>query len=231
MAPYTAAALVIAAVLLSSVSTSVYADSSGNYYAGFKILGSDGVPVSGAVGIVIVNAACYECGSLPTAPVAAQASDTEGIIGVNLPVGCYIMQIVRPGGGIYLQFDFYIPQNGTMTVTLGEDSSTIEKELAQNPINLGDYGTNSTAGLIGPGSGSVNGSSGVLPNGTSSVPPTPVLTQNTTEHQLTEPIYVLSYASPPVVLFGLALLAIALESTSQVARKKGAKPESSESAR
>jgi hypothetical protein len=224
LTPCTAIALFVAVLLLSSISTSVYADSGGSYYAGFRILGSDGVPVSGAVGIVVLNAACYECGSLPTAPLAAQVSDSDGVIGVNLPVGCYTMQIVRPGGGIYLEFDFYTPQNATMTVRLSEDSSTIQKELQQNPINLGDYITNSTSGLVGPGNGSANGTSGSLPNGTSAGLYTTAPTQN-------KPIYVLSYASPPPILFGLALLAIALESASQVARKKKAKPESSESAR
>lgn len=230
MAPRTAIASAIAILLLSSVSTSVYADSGGLYYAGFRILGSDGVPVSGVVGTVVLNEACYECGSFSTAPVAAQVSDSDGVIGVNLPVGCYVMQIVKPGGGIYLQFDFDIPQNATMTVRLSENSTTIENELEQNPINLKDYLPNNGSEVVGAGNGSANSTSSVLPNETSSGLYTTTLTQNASENQQKESIYVLPYSSPPAILFGLALLVIAFESTSQVARKKKAKPETSETA-
>ena len=210
-----------------AMAASVAAGANG-YYVGIKILGSDGVPIVGEVGSVILNIACYGCGTIDTVSVATSVSDANGVMNLQLPLGPYTMQVVKPGGGIYQEFDFNVPQTGTTNVRLSADSHTVQAALKANPIDLKQFSVSNITGAAG---GTPNFATWFLPNDTFAGLYSLQLMQSIAGYQETVPIYILPYTSPPALLFGLAVLAIALEPyLVKSARKDNARLESAESA-
>ncbi len=201
----------------------------GGYYIGIKILGSDGVPIVGEVGSVILNIACYGCGTIDTISVATGVSDSDGVMNLQLPLGPYTMQVVKPGGGIYQEFDFSVPQTVTMNVRLNDPASTVQAALKANPINLMQFSVYNVTAVTG---GQVNPQAWFLPNDTFAGLYSLSLMQAIAGYQETVPIYIMPYTSPPALLFGLAVLMIALEPYAvKSARKDKARLESEESAK
>jgi hypothetical protein len=183
------------------------ANSSGEYYVGIKVIGSDGIPVVGVVGYVVLDIACYGCGTLDTVAIATATSDPSGTMNLNLPIGAYTMQIINPAGGIYNQFDFSVPQTSAMNIRLNLDSSTVELALKANPVQMSEYAVTNTTG-----SGGVpNYKAWFLPNDTFAAINGIALMEAISGYQPTVPIYVMPYTTPPALLFGLAVLLIGLE--------------------
>lgn len=211
--------------------TSGFSAASGanGFYVGIKILGSDGVPIVGAVGSVILNIACYGCGTIDTISVATAVSDSNGVMNLQLPLGPYTMQIIKPGGGIYEELDFNVPSTATMEVRLSDPASTVQAALLANPINLQDFSVFNASTVTG---GQVlNPKAWFLPNDTFAGLYSLNLMQAMAGYQQTVPIYIMPYSSPPALLFGLAVVVLALEPyVAKSAREDKARRESKESA-
>jgi len=224
------AALSMALLLMLSsyhpASAASAAAASGGYYVGIKILGSDGVPIVGAVGSVILNIACYGCGTIDTISVATGVSDANGVMNMQLPLGPYTMQVVRPGGGIYQEFDFGVPQTADVSIRLNDPANAVQAALKANPIDLKQFSVYNASAVTG---GQVDPSKWFLPNDDFAGLYSVSLMQAMAGYQETVPIYILPYSSPPVLLFGLAILMIALEPyAAKSARKDKARVESKE---
>jgi hypothetical protein len=203
---------------------------SGNngYYVGIKILGSDGAPIVGEVGSVVLNIACYGCGTLETISVANGVSDSNGVMNLQLPLGPYTMQVINPAGGVYEEFDFNVPQTVTEDVVLNVPSSTVQAALKANPINLKEFTVYNASAVTG---GQVDPKTWFLPNDTFAGLYSLNLMQAMAGYQETIPIYILPYTSPPALLFALAVVMIAVEPyAAKSARKDKARLESEKSA-
>jgi hypothetical protein len=115
-----------------------------------------------------------------------------------------------------------------MNVRLSADSHTVQAALKANPIDLKQFSVSNITGAAG---GAPNFATWFLPNDTFAGLYSLQLMQSIAGYQETVPIYILPYTSPPALLFGLAVLAIALEPyLVKSARKDNARLESAESA-
>src|SRR4029077_7397608 len=151
----------------------------------------------------------------------------NGVMNLQLPLGPYTMQVVKPGGGIYQEFDFNVPQTGTMSVRLSAAANTVQAALKANPIDLKQFSVSNITSSAG--GGAPNYATWFLPNDTFAGLYSLQLMQSIAGYQETVPIYILPYTSPPALLFGLAVLAIALEPyVVKSARKDKARLESEE---